>query len=334
MKDSARKMESQIVEEQSAVADDGVIDQALLELDAKLAAWTRSMMKAEDELKDRVRRSGSPGLTKLDTSSTDEAHVVDTTMRRPEPPRTTASRTTVSSADGLNGAARLAALRPRAAKRPDPLTDLPFDPLSDPLAGSLPEGIVDQLTDGGVGEGPADDGSQWRPAEDAPLAPLAGQARATADFADAPLLDVDDENVEIVEDWAASYTGPDAASASTDEESWPSGPDWPGQDQAAPVATDWKPGEGDDWQPNSDGRRPNPAAEIEKELREKLKRAAAEDEQHLKTLDSSLASRVRKLRRLDPYADIEELVERAREAQREADSDKTPRSKGSWWRRS
>jgi hypothetical protein len=95
-----------------------------------------------------------------------------------------------------------------------------------------------------------------------------------------------------------------------------------------------KPGEGDDWQPNSDGRRPNPAAEIEKELREKLKRAAAEDEQHLKTLDSSLASRVRKLRRLDPYADIEELVERAREAQREADSDKTPRSKGSWWRRS
>lgn len=362
MKDDARKMTAVEPNSSLPVNDDGIVDQALLDLDVKLEAWTRTLMQAEEEMADKLEKNGSPGFTTVQSSESSSSLAASLSSpldlppielpeslerqltkpkaaieKAPEPPRTPASQTT-------DVAARLAALRPSPPKR---RVEIP-SALPDELRAELPVDIsldLSSLTKAKASPEPAppvaptvDDGSQWRPAEDeTPV--VKADSESSAD-APAETKDETEAGLEIVEDWSQSFVTeqPAEEAAAESGEGWSEQPSWPSGSKPSQAEPDeWKPGTdaGDQWKPSATDDRPyNPAAEIEKELRERVATAAAEDEQRLKTLDSSLASRVRKLRRLDPYADIEELIGRAQEAQSDGASEKTPRSKGSWWRRS
>ncbi|MFT4570501.1 MAG: hypothetical protein ACI8TX_000522 [Hyphomicrobiaceae bacterium] len=315
MKESTQKVWILDDDQPVPVADDGAIDEVLLELDVKLAAWTRSMLTAEADLKDRVQRNGSPGFTTL-VGSQDEQPKVPS-IARIEPAQNASSATTPLSA----GAARLAALRSAGPAR---------TPAAD------------------------DDGSQWRPAEDNAAAAASPEARpvveeVSADFeAERGLNGAKagakvGAKVTIETDWSQGETKTAQGSSPRETKSNGSDPGWSNEPQWPTDKPDESPQSGPEWTPAaSDGGKSSsqgaPAesrtAAIEKQLRERVVTAGAEDEQRLKTLDANVASRVRKLRRLDPYADIEELIERVREAQPETETEKTARSKGSWWRRS
>lgn len=135
---------------------------------------------------------------------------------------------------------------------------------------------------------------------------------------------------------AATASVPPAASAKSEggEQSWPStssfsaAPAWPeakpqGQSGAAPrLAADI-----------ASSRPKSSRGGVGDSVREKLEATAAADEKALKALDADLVRRVRKLRRLDPYTKIEELIARAREVEDRETSDAGSKAKSSWWRR-
>jgi len=82
--------------------------------------------------------------------------------------------------------------------------------------------------------------------------------------------------------------------------------------------------------PAERARKPAPPRLSPEEAEARAERAARE-EAMLAALDETSARRVRLLRRLDPDADIEQLIEKASQTQsREAEK---PNDKASWWRR-
>jgi len=122
---------------------------------------------------------------------------------------------------------------------------------------------------------------------------------------------------------------------------WPSNPgEWPAAAPSTAAAVEWP---SMSW-PSSEGANaaPPPVEEApakpkikEKPVKtgptdEELAARAAHEQEVLAALDETTARRVRLLRRLDPDAKIEQLVEKARQTSAEP-ADKNDKS--SWWRR-
>lgn len=291
--------------------DDGGIDQALAELDVKIWTWTDAMLSARAAIKRSLahREIFARG-----------------------------AEYSVGSA-ATAGTAGQAGIAPTRTAQSPPFAAGSFSPMAD-SAGSAPSAVAPMISSIGTSEPASAFGSSWGAAPAEPVA-FQGQVQQAAGPAVANPYAAPSSG-----DWAPTVgvmQWPSADSATSGGNSgeitpvaWPTAPSagssWPTSDTpsvGAPVTssqTSLIHGRSGDR-----AKKPAPPRVSPEETAARAARTARE-ESLMAQLDETSARRVRLLRRLDPDADIEQLIEKASQAQPRENSEKTDKA-SSWWRR-
>lgn len=312
---------AQILRAAEPPTDDGGIDQALADLDVKIWTWADAMLSAQAAIrralahKDLFARGGEYMIA---TGAVPPAAIPTIPMvaTPPPPPPQPSAYTAPAWASGPP---------PGPAAAPAPPPPIQLAPLvSSPQAaasGWAPTLIGTPLS---PSEGQAPEAAAWgqpipMPGDTSPGAVVWPSAPQNSP---APV---------VIPPWDGAAPDPSMGSGGGQNTySWPAGsPDnvWPGNPNAgSSVPSQQSPAAG-----AAPGRQKKAAApQISAEDAEARAAKAAEEEAMLAALDEASARRVRLLRRLDPDAEIEHLIEKAKQTQpREAEKTDKP----SWWRR-
>lgn len=312
-------------------ADDGLIDKAIADLDARIWEWTDALKSAHAQLRAAfaARPAARPSESLFESvpqgfsaarSSLDKpvADVADGPVKEPPaaaPPEAPALET----AENLAAAAAAAHVR------------------TPPMPASLQEAAASALV-----PSPPPMPAEWTAPPSAPAAstpawtPAHGGHGMSANEPSAPMPAAWPEPPSFkgepaggVMQWpsapgAASWPDSSSARSSTGSQEWPT---WSPTDTSKSKKTVSGP--------------PKKAAKAAKSIpsgptpEERAQKAAAE-EAALSQLEDAIARRVRLLRRLDPDTPIEKLIEKAKQGQAEAAAQSPARedkSSSSWWRR-
>lgn len=303
-------------------ADDGLIENALADLDAKIGEWTESLRSAHTQLRGAFAVRPAPA---------------------PPPPPTPAP----ARVPGQRLSAALFDTVPRSI--PSGTEAAPAPTLSEAAAAAhipSPPPAPDWSKLGAESTAPA-----WTPPANKPVAPLSTPPPAA--FQEAPSANewpqesgapnAGSSNTGVMP-WPAAPNGPQSVSWPDAGSSAPAGPQqWPTWTPTESSADSASARSADQGQGGS-GMRPGKAPKVGRPSipsgptpEERVAKAAAE-EAVLAELDEAIARRVRLLRRLDPDTAIEKLVEKAIQGQAEAAAaapvkDDKSSSGSSWWRR-
>jgi hypothetical protein len=289
--------------------DDGMIDQAIADLDMKIWEWAESLKSAQTQLRSAFAASARP-VTRPSAALYD-----DLPVKISPAAAAAAAAATLPPTPPTPEWMKMPAPAETPAWSPTTVSDAPFAPPQGAGAGEAPAWPQQH---GGHG---ASSSSGPAPSQSTGMMPASGGAAMP--WPSAP-------GAPTAMSWPDQQA---AGNSSSGVQQWPT---WTPTDTSAGGGSGKKGGGAPSTSmratkaPKSTRETPLPGPTPE----ERAQKAAAE-EALLSELEEAVARRVRLLRRLDPDTAIEKLIEKARQGQAEAASAAPARDdkSSSWWRR-